>query len=154
MSVAYSEKIKLSEPGPVFFARAAEAFRRLGWEVKNYQPNMLAGSKGMNMWTWGENYYLKQIGPDEVEITMENPMALWDPFKAVRRRGRKMIKKLLNMIDNVPPPASLPPMPPMADAAAPTSPPDVGDMPPPMPPNPPGTPSDVPPQPPGENPTV
>lgn len=108
MGAKHIQVITLNEPGPQFFARAAEAFRRQGWEIRNYQPNLLAGAKGMNFWTWGEQYYLRQISPNQVEITAENTMALFDPFGILKRR----VRKLLAVIDNVPPPANLPPTPP------------------------------------------
>ena len=112
MGVTYSEMIDLKEPGRVFFARAAESFRRLGWRVGNYQPNMLSGSKGMTIWSWGEQFVLRQVSETQVEISCENSMALWDPFGFHARRSRKLFGKLWQMMDSVPPPSELPPMPP------------------------------------------
>lgn len=108
MAATHTKIITLNEPGPQFFARAAEAFRRERWEIKNYQPNLLVGSKGMNFWTWGENYYLRQVSPNQVEVTAENTMALWDPFGILKRR----VRKVLEAIDRVPAPANIPPSPP------------------------------------------
>lgn len=115
MGATHRKVITLNEPGHVFFARAAEAFRREGWEIKNYQPNLLVGSKGMNFWTWGENYYLRQISDTEVEVSAENTMALWDPFGILKRR----VRKILEAIDRVPAPpapANTPPTPPTPPA--------------------------------------
>jgi|GEM_PF-3836145 len=108
MAAKHRTVITLTEPGPVFFARVVEAFRRLGWKVSNYQPNLVHGSKGMDLMTWGENFYLNQISENQVEVICENPMALFDPFGILKRRSRK----LLNMIDSVPPPDQLPQVPP------------------------------------------
>lgn len=90
--------IQLQEPAQHFFQRAAEAMRRMGWNVFRVEPQFLEGSVSMSFWSWGEDIQMRQVAEDQVELVSK--------CKLVTQvidfgRNRKNIDKILNMMDQV-----------------------------------------------------
>lgn len=90
--------ITLQEPAHSFFQRAADAMRRLGWNVFRVEETFLEGSLKMSIWSWGEDIQLRQISNDQVEMVSKCKLVTqvidWG-------RNRKNIDKLLAMMDQV-----------------------------------------------------
>ena len=90
--------ITLQEPARTFFQRAADAMRRMGWNVFRVEETFLEGSVSMSIWSWGEDIQMRQVSNDQVELVSK--------CKLVTQvidfgRNRKNIDKILAMMDQV-----------------------------------------------------
>lgn len=98
MANKHIRTITLQEPAPQFMRRAAEAMRRLGWEVLRAEDSFVEGNLGMTIWSWGEDISIRQVSQDQVEVASRSKLVTQIIDFG---RNRKNVEKLLAAIDQV-----------------------------------------------------
>lgn len=68
MAKKHIRQVRLTEPYPAFFHRAKAVFQQMGWQYIADTGDRLEYQSPMNLSSWGENFSVRLLNNEEVEI--------------------------------------------------------------------------------------